>query len=66
MVNWGHILKKEYEFDIIEKRIAAYKKVTLDQVKNLFRKIFFDNPRRLNIKIHSHKHRDDTENRKTS
>ena len=31
-----------------------------------FNEVFFDNPRRINLKIHSHAHRDDTETRATS
>ena len=31
-----------------------------------FNEVFFDNPRRINLKVHSHAHRDDTETRATS
>jgi len=31
-----------------------------------FREMVFQNPRRVNMKIHSHAHRDDIETRKTS
>ena len=31
-----------------------------------FNEVFFENPRRINLKIHSHAHRDDTETRATS
>ena len=31
-----------------------------------FTEVFFDNPRRINTKVHSHAHRDDMETRKSS
>ena len=65
-INWGHILKKEFDFNLRDKRIEAYEKVTPDDVRTIFRKVFFENPRRINMKIHSHAHRDDKETREKS
>ena len=65
-MNWGHILKKELDFDLREQRIASYEKVTVEDVKKVFRNVFFNNPRRINMKIFSHAHRDMAEKRKES
>jgi secreted Zn-dependent insulinase-like peptidase len=54
--NWDQILDKELGFDVREKKIAAYSQVTLEAVKSLFNSLFFSNPSRLNIKLHSHAH----------
>ena len=42
------------------------KKVTAEQVNDLFIKTFFTQPRRINLKIHSHAHEADFEKRKES
>ena len=55
-----------HDFDRVEKKIAAIEKVTTEQVNALFMEVFFENPKRINMKSHSHAHRDDTETRKTS
>ena len=49
------------EFDWKEKLIQAYEKVNLEQVVMLFHDLFFENPRRLNVKIYSHKHHSEQE-----
>ena len=65
-MNWSQLRSKDYEFDYTEKRISSFEKVTTEQVNALFMEVFFENPRRLNLKIHSHKHKNVVETRKTS
>lgn len=64
--NWGQILTDEYNFDSDLQKIAAVERVTKERLMATFNEVFFDNPRRINLKIHSHAHRDDTETRATS
>ena len=64
--SWLHIQKEQFNFDLREQQIAALEKVTTKQVNELFLEVFFKNPRRLNMKIHSHAHRDDTATREKS
>ena len=61
--NWDQLTTKEIDFCRIEDKIDALMKVTPEQVNELFIELFFKNPRRLQLKIHSHAHRDDTETR---
>ena len=63
--NWGEIANEHYNFDTKEQRIAALEKVSLPDVQALFRTLFTE-PRRLNVKIYSHKHFDDSEKREES
>ena len=65
-MNWGHILKEEFDFNLREQRIKQYEEVTADLVKKVFRNVFYDNVRRVNMKIFSHGHRDQVEKRKES
>ena len=65
-MNWSQLRSNDYDFDWTEKRIASLEKVTPEQVNALFMEVFFENPRRLNIKIHSHAHKNALETRKTS
>lgn len=65
-MNWLQIKQNDLNFDRIEKVTAAVERVTVAKVNALFLEAFFENPRRLNLKIHSHVHRDDTATRKTS
>lgn len=53
--NWSQIENEDYGFDTRERKINAYRRATVESVKNTFREIFFDNPRRLNVKIYSQK-----------
>lgn len=48
------IAEEDYEFDRTEKSLAAYQKVTKEQVISHFHNLFMDNPRRVNVKIYSH------------
>ena len=65
-LNWLQIELNDLNFDRREKVIEALEKVTTEQVNTLFMEVFFENPRRLNLKIHSHTHRDDKVTRQTS
>jgi len=60
------LLKDEFNFDSDIKLMAAIEKVNKERLLACFRDIVFQNPRRINMKIHSHTHRDDTETRKMS
>ena len=45
------ILSDTYEFDQLEKKIELCAKITPESVKSAFRKIFFDQVARVNVKI---------------
>ena len=49
-----------------QQKIERYEKITPREIKAVFREVFFENPRRLNVKIFSHKHKADEEKRKVS
>jgi hypothetical protein len=49
-----------------QQKIERYEKITPGDIKAVFREVFFENPRRLNVKIFSHKHKADEEKRKVS
>eukprot|EP00347_Sterkiella_histriomuscorum_P004511 403360183 len=59
---WHEILEGDYEFDERQKKIEALGKVTRDQVVDYFNNLFFNNPKRLNIKMYSQKHFEEKEN----
>ena len=65
-LNWAQLLNKEFEFDRRDQQIEAMKKVTVDQVNDLMTETFFKNPKRINLKIHSHAKEADIEKRQTS
>lgn len=60
------IKQGDLNFDRREQIIAALERVTVEKVNALFTEVFFKNPRRLNLKVHSHAHRDDAATRLTS
>lgn len=64
--NWGEVSHEEYDFDSDLKKIAAIERVTKERLIACFNELFFNDCSRLNIKLFSHKHRDDTETRATS
>jgi hypothetical protein len=49
-------LEKEHAFDLREKKIEAYSRVTVEGVKAMFKQVFFETAGRLNIKLYSHDH----------
>ena len=51
--NWTQIENEDYGFDTRDRKINAYRRATVESVKSTFREIFFDNPRRLNVKVYS-------------
>ena len=53
---WSEIVDGDYEFDRRAKKIAALEKITKEDVINLFNVLFFDNPKRINVKFYSHAH----------
>ena len=64
--NWDALVREEFEFNRREKMIEAYCKVKWEDVNALFEEVFFRNPRRLNLKIHSHAHKEQVESRQQS
>ena len=64
--NWDALVREEFEFNRREKMIEAYSKVKWEDVNALFEEVFFRNPRRLNLKIHSHAHKEQVESRQQS
>ena len=66
MFNWSQIAAGDTDFDRRELQIAAMEKVTTEQVNALAKEVFFVSPRRINIKILCHKHRDNEELLKTN
>ena len=64
--NWGELSKDEWTFDSDVRKIEAIGSVTKERLLACFNEIFFQNPRRINMKVHSHAHRDDTETRQSS
>ena len=64
--NWGEIVSEDWTFDSNLQKIAAIERVTKERLMACFNEIFFQNPRRINLKVHSHAHRDDTDARATS
>ena len=66
MFNWGEINTDEYSFDSDQQKIAAIERVTKERLLACFENVFFKNPRRINIKTHSHGHRDDTVTREAN
>ena len=64
--NWGEVSHEEYDFDSDLKKIAAIERVTKERLIACFNELFFKDCSRLNIKLFSQKHRDDTETRATS
>jgi secreted Zn-dependent insulinase-like peptidase len=64
--NWGHIVNEEYSFDSREKEIGAIKNTKTSDVMNLFKKLVFEEPRRLNVRIHSQAKWDDLKIREES
>ena len=64
--NWNEIDDDELTFDSDLKKIEALERVSKESLMACFEEIFFDNPRRVNLKVHSHAHRDDTETRQSS
>ena len=59
--NWGCLTIDETGFDSDLQKIAAIERVTKDQVMACFKHVFFENPRRVVLKIHSHAHLADQE-----
>ena len=57
--NWNEIIHEEYEFASDLRKIEAIERVTKERLLAAMNLIFFENPRRLNMKVHSHAHRDD-------
>ena len=64
--NWDSVIREETEFNAKEKMLDAYAKVKFEDVNALFMEVFFQNPRRLILKMHSHAHKEETESRKQS
>ena len=50
-----------YEFDRRQKKIAALEKVTKTQVQELYNTLIFEDCRRINIKLYSHLHNSNEE-----
>jgi hypothetical protein len=46
-------VEEEFSFDLREKRIAAYQRVTTESLSSMFQELFFTNPKRVNAKIFS-------------
>ena len=51
--NWSSIVNEQYTFDSKDREIETIRKMTIDEVQELYRKLIFEEPRRLNVKIHS-------------
>ena len=49
-----------------ELTIAGFESVTAKQVGQIFRKVFYENPKRINMKIQSQCHKDATAKRQES
>lgn len=58
------VQSKELDFDRRDEKIKAMQLVTTEQVNALMKEIFFENPRRINLRLFSHAHRDDEVKRK--
>ena len=59
--NWTCLNTDYTDFDVDVRKIAAVERVTKAQIMACFSKLFFENPRRINFKIHSHAHLADEE-----
>lgn len=59
--NWSELSNDEANFDSDLQLIAAIEGVTKERLLACFKHVFFDNPRRMNLKINSHEHADDKE-----
>lgn len=53
--HWKKILS-EKKFRNRDKKIEAYRKVTYQDIIEMFNTLFFENPRRFNLKVYSAKH----------
>ncbi len=53
---WKAISNENYEFDSKKKLIRFIESVTPEEVNQLFLQLFFENQKRLNIKIYSDNH----------
>jgi hypothetical protein len=49
-------MEESFDFDNKEKMIEAFKQISTDQVNQKFKSLFLQNPKRLNIKLHSEEH----------
>ena len=65
-LNWAQLTSKEFDFDRREQQIAAMQSVTAEEVNALMTEVFFQNPRRINLKVHSHAHAADIAKRQES
>lgn len=66
MFNWNELKDEEYGFDSDVKLIQAIEQVTKERLLACFNTVLFTESRRMNVKVHSHAHRDDTETRQAS
>ena len=57
--NWGELLKGVHNFNSDLEKIAAIEKVTKADLVAFAHEVFYNNPRRLNVKVHSHSHLSD-------
>ena len=57
--HWSCLEDECYEFDQKERMIEAYENVTSEMVNQKFLELFFENPRRLHIKITSENHQEE-------
>ena len=64
--NWSEISNNEDNFDSDLQLIEAIKRVTKDRLMACFNQVFFDNPRRINLRINSYSHASDIETVKKS
>jgi hypothetical protein len=46
----------QYDFNKKEQKIAALNRASVEDIQRLYRKIIFEEGRRLNIKLYSHQH----------
>ena len=55
--NWSNIQEYNFQFDKREKIIKAIGILSTKQVNQKMKELFLDNPRRINIKLHSETHK---------
>ena len=56
---WSCLEDECYEFDQKERMIEAIENVTCEMVNQQFIHLFFENPRRLHIKVNSENHKEE-------